>query len=324
MRQMRNTWQWMMGAAVAALLCSCASDRPVAPLVPLPDSQMPAPDALQFRPWRVVVSESGGRHVDLERSFTAQIKHQLSRYGILNVNSDARTNELLQRMLHVQARSGEEINVSDLKYEIAHADGVISVTVTAMTIPKRNAVTSWFDKKKQRKRVYYTSEVAVSGYYTLVIPKTGNARTVQFNNSQTQTSYDEPHQFSAQQLALNAVRQAARSSRVVQPLYTQFPLIGYVIGVGAHGRDIRINRGLNQGVQRDRKWDLLMVSREANALMGEIVSEQVIGTARTHEVFADHCVARCDSGRTRERAKLGMKARARDFGFSFAGLFNAN
>jgi hypothetical protein len=224
-------------------------------------------------------------------------------------------------MLRIQAQSGEEIRVSDLQYEMSNADGVISVTVTAMTVPKNNAVTSWYDKKRKKKRHVYSSQVDVSGYYTLVIPRTGMARTVQFQNSQTQTSYDKPHQFSAHQMAHRAARQGARSSRVIRPLYTHFPLTGHVIGVGDTAREIRINRGTNQGVRRDRKWELLMRTSEQNVLMGEMVTDRVVGIARTVRVYSDSCVAKCDSRQTRERAKLGMRVRAQGFGFSFAGLF---
>ena len=55
--------------------------------------------------------------------------------------------------------------------------------------------------------------------------------------------------------------------------------------------------------------------------MGEIVTDRVVGIARTVRVFEDSCVVKCDSKKTRERAKLGMRARAQGFGFSFAGLF---
>ncbi|NQU39999.1 MAG: hypothetical protein HQ523_08615 [Lentisphaerae bacterium] len=313
-----GVWLCLAGVLLAG---GCASTGPVAPLVPLPDYMMPSREALIYRPWRVAMAPTSGLHRDLEQTFTAALKDQLARYGILNVNSDARTNEMLQRMLQVQARSGEEIHVSDLQYEQSHADGVISVTVTSMTVSKQNAVTTWYDKKKQRKRYIYNSQVDVSGHYTLVVPKTGNAQTIQFQNSQTQTSYDSPHQFSALQMAHNAARQAAGSSHVIRPLYQQFPLTGHVIGAGSEAKEIRINRGSNQGVRRDRKWDLLMESREHNALMGEMVTEQVVGEARTVTVFEDSCVVKCDSKKTRERAKLGMRARAQDFGFSFAGMF---
>ncbi len=56
-------------------------------------------------------------------------------------------------------------------------------------------------------------------------------------------------------------------------------------------------------------------------ILMQIVTDQVVGIARTVRVFEDSCVAKCDSKRTRERAKLGMRARAQGFGFSFAGLF---
>jgi hypothetical protein len=311
-----------VAAAVALVwVCGCASTGPVAPLVPLPDHMMPSREELGFRPWRVVVAPSSGRHAALEEVFIAELKHQLSRYGIENVSSDERTSEILRQMLNVQAESGEEIRVTDLQYERAQADGVISVTVTAMTVSKNNAMTSWYDKAKQKQRYIYTSQVDVSGHYTLAIPRTGMTRTVQFDNSQTQTSYDQRHPFSATQMAHDAIRQAARGSRVIRPLYTQFPLIGHVIGVGDGARDIRINRGSNQGVRIDRKWELLMRSNEQNPLMGDMATDQVVGTARTVEVFEDSCVVKCDSSKTRERAKLGMRARAQDFGFSLAGLF---
>jgi hypothetical protein len=315
-------WIKVSGLLMAfGLLCGCASTGPLAPLVPLPDHMMPVREDLTFRPWRVVVAPSASRHASLEQAFSAELKSQLARYGILNVSSDARTSQMLEQMLRVQAQSGEEILVSDLKYERSHADGVISVSVTAMTVPKNNAVTSWYDKSKEKTRYVYASQVDVSGHYTLVIPKTGMARTVQFKNSQTQTSYDKPHQFSAATMSLTAARQAGRSSRVVRPLYTQFPLTGHVIGIGDTAREIRVNRGTKQGVRRDRKWELLMRSSENNALMGEIVTDRVVGIARTVRVFEDSCVVKCDSRKTRERAKLGMRARAQGFGFSFAGLF---
>lgn len=318
----RNTLSGCMAAALAWVLAGgCASTGPVAPLVPLPDHMMPSREELAFHPWRVVVAPSEGPHAALEQTFAAELKSQLARYGILNVNSDARTNEILEHMLRVQAQSGEDIQVSDLQYEVSHADGVISVSVTSVTVPKSNAVTSWYDKKQNKTRYTYTSQVDVAGHYTLVLPKTGMARTVQFQNSQTQTSYDAPHQFSAQQMAQNAARQAARSSQVVRPLYTRFPLTGHVIGVGNRAREIRINRGTNQGVRIDRKWELLMQTTEDNALMGEMVTDQVVGLARTVEVYADSCVAKCDSSQARERAKLGMRVRAQGFGFSLAGLF---
>jgi hypothetical protein len=303
------------------LLCGCASTGPIAPLVPMPDHMMPSRNELVYRPWRVVVSPSGGPYAVLEETFSAELKHQLAKYGILNVSSDARTTEMLQHMLRVQAQSGEDIRVSDLKYEQANADGVVSVTVTAMTVPLNNSVTTWYDKSKKMNRYIYSSQVDVSGHMTLVIPETGIARTVQFQNSQTQISYDKPHQFSPSQKAHNAVRQAARGSRVIRPLYTQFPLTGHVVGVGDTPREILINRGSNQGVRRDRKWELLMRTSRQNALMGEMVRDEVIGVARTVRVFSDSCVVKTDSRQTRDRAKLGMRARAQGFGFSFAGLF---
>ncbi|MBL7076855.1 MAG: hypothetical protein ISS31_05225 [Kiritimatiellae bacterium] len=303
------------------LLCGCASTGPIAPLVPLPDHMMPSRDQLVYRPWRVVISPTSGRYGVLEQTFSAELKQQLAKYGILNVSTDARTTQMLQQMLRVQVQSGEDIRVSDLQYEVASADGLVSVTVTAMTVPKRNAATSWYDKSKKKNRYIYNSQVDVSGHLTLVIPETGMARTIQFQNSQTQTSYDKPHQFSPDQMAHNAARQAARSSRIIRPLYTQFPLTGHVIGVGETAREILINRGSNQGVRRDRKWELLMRTSRQNALMGEMVSDQVVGIARTVRVFGDSCVAKCDSRQTRARAKLGMRARAQGFGFSFAGLF---
>ncbi len=303
------------------LLCGCASTGPIAPLVPMPEHMMPSREELVFRPWRVVVSPSGGPYAGLETTFSAELKHQLARYGILNVSSDARTTQMLQQMLQVQAQSGEDIRVSDLKYEQANADGVVSVTVTAMTVPLSNAVTAWYDKSKKKNRYIYNSQVDVTGHMTLVIPETGMARTVQFQNSQTQTSYDKPHQFSPEQMAHNAARQAARGSRVIRPLSTQFPLTGHVVGVGETGREILINRGSNQGVRHDRKWELLMRTSRQNVLMGEMVRDEVIGIARTVRVFSDSCVAKTDSRQTRERAKLGMRVRAQGFGFSFAGLF---
>jgi hypothetical protein len=287
----------------------------------MPDHMMPSRDELVYRPWRVVVSPSGGHYAVLEETFGAELKQQLAKYGILNVGSDARTTAMLQHMLQVQAQSGEDIRVSDLKYEQANADGVVSVTVTAMAVPLNNSVTTWYDKSKKKNRYIYNSQVDVSGHMTLVIPETGMARTVQFQNSQTQTSYDKPHQFSSNQMAHNAVRQAARGSRVIRPLYTQFPLTGHVVGVGETRREILINRGANQGVRRDRKWELLMRTSRENALMGEMVRDEVIGLARTVRVFSDSCVAKTDSRQTRDRSKLGMRARAQGFGFSFAGLF---
>lgn len=312
--------RWVMLGVVVGM-CGCASTGPVAPLVPLPDHMMPSPEELTYRPWRVVVSPAAGRYGMLEATFSAELKQQLARYGLLNVSSDARTSDMLQHMLRIQAASGEDISVSDLKYETANADGVISVTVTSMTVPKRNAARSWYDKKKKRTRYIYSSQVDVSGHITLVIPQTGMARTIQFQNSQTETSYDKPHQFSADQMAHEAARQAARSNRIVRPLYTRFPLMGHVVGVGDTHREIVINRGSNQGVRRNRKWELLMETRRPNALMGEMVTEQVVGMARTVRVFADSCVAKCESRQARERSKLGMRARALGFGFSLAGLF---
>ena len=303
------------------LVYGCASTGPIAPLVPMPDHLMPSREELVYRPWRVVISPTSGRYGALEQTFSAELKQQLAKYGILNVSSDARTTQMLQHMLRVQAQSGEDIRVSDLQYEQANADGLISVTVTSMTVPKRNAATSWYDKSKKKNRYIYSSQGDVSGHLTLVIPETGMARTIQFQNSQTQTSYDKPHQFSADRMAHSAARQAARSSRIVRPLYTQFPLTGHVVGVGDTDREILINRGSNQGVRRDRKWELLMRTSQQNALMGEMVQDQVVGVAKTVRVFGDSCVAKCDSRRTRERVKLGMRTRAQGFGFSFAGLF---
>ncbi len=318
---MKGSAATLLTALLLGLLCGCASTGPVAPLVPLPDHMMPSKEDLVYRPWRVVISPSSGRHEGLEQTFSAELKQELAKYGILNVSSDARTTQMLQHMLQVQAQSGEDIRVSDLTYEQANADGLLSVTVTSMTVPKNNARTSWYDKKQKKHRYIYNSQVDVSGHVTLVIPETGMAETIQFQNSQTQTSYDKPHQFSADQMAHDAARQAARSSRIVRPLYTQFPLTGHVIGVGDTNREILINRGSNQGVRRDRRWELLMRTSRQNVLMGEMVTDQVVGSARTVRVFSDSCVAKCDSRQTRERAKLGMRARAEGFGFSFAGWF---
>ncbi len=307
--------------AALVLVCGCASTGPVAPLVPMPDHMMPSREELVYRPWRVVISPAAGRYRQFEETFSAELKQQLARYGILNVSSDSRSEEVLQHMLRVQAQSGADISVSDLKYERAHADGVISVNVTAMTVPRRNAKTSWYDKKKQQTRYLYTSQVDLSGHLTLVTPDTGLARTIQFSNSQTQTSYDGPHQFSADQMAHDAARQAAGSNRVIRQLYTEFPLSGHVIGVGDTDRELVLNRGSNQGVRSGRKWELLMRTSRLNALMGEVVEDQVVGVARTVRVYGDSCVVKCDSKRTRERAKLGMRVRAEGFGFSLAGLF---
>ncbi len=161
----------------------------------------------------------------------------------------------------------------------------------------------------------------MSGYYTLVIPETGLARTVQRSQARIERSSDRPHQFSERQLALEAVKQAAASGQNMSPIYERFPLVGFVIGEGERSRDVLVNRGANHGVRRDRKWAFLLREQTVNALVGTLETEREVGTGRTVEVYADTCVVRCDSSRTRERAKLGMKVRAEGFGFSLAGLF---
>jgi len=305
----------------AALLCGCAARGPVAPLVPLADDMLPGPEELAYHPWRLVVAANDGPESQAQAEFTDELRSQIARYGIRIVSSDRTANRLIDDMLKSQVRSGREVDVKDVKYETALADGVISVTINAVTVPKRNVLTEWYDKKKKKTYRRYTSEVALSGSYTLVLPKTGNARTVHFSNTQTQTSYGSPHALSVHTLALRAAREAARGSRVMEPVYTQFPLTGYVIGTGERARDIRINRGADHGVRRNRKWNLVLRVRELNPLLGEITTAQVVGTAKTIEVHADTCIARCDSSRTRERAKLGMRVESGDFGFSLSEFF---
>jgi hypothetical protein len=316
LRAPRFLWAALAGLFIAG----CATEGPVAPLVPLPDSEMPSQADLHFRAWRLIVVEAGGPYIDLERVMTGELRQQVGRYGIQTVATDTRSTQVLENMLRQQAASGGEINVADLKFATASADGIVSAGVDLMTVARNNEMSSWQDKNKKTHYVY-TSEVTVSGHCTIVLPKTGDSSTVQFSNSQTQTSYDKPHQLSPQHLAMEAVRQAARGGQVMSPIYRRFPLTGYVIGAAERYYDIRINRGSNHGVRRDRKWELLMTSREDNPLVGRLVGEQVVGSARTVEVYEDSCVARCDSKRTRERAKLGMKVRSGDFGFSLAGLF---
>ena len=312
----------MPGLVALLLLAGCATDGPVAPLVPLPDSEMPSKQELGFRPWRVVVAETA-RRPNLVRVIAAELRTQIARYGIQVVSTDEKANQLIANMLKVQSASGEEVNVADHGFEMAHADAVIGVSIDAVNVPRRNAQTSWKDSKTQKMHYVYTSEVVVSGHCTLVSPKTGNATTMQFSNSQTQTSYEKPHQLSEDTLALAAARHAARGGQLIKPIYTRFPLVGYVVDAGDKPAYIRINRGSTHGVQENRKWELLMRERSSNVLMGELVSERVVGTAKTVEVFEDTCIAKCDSMQTRDRAKLGMKVRSADFGFSLTSFLDA-
>ena len=305
--------------ALLVVLCGCATEGPVAPLVPLPDSQMPTPQQLAYRQWRVVVADISGSYPAPEQTFSAELKNQLAKYGIQTVSGDARINRLMENMLKLQLQGGGDVNVKDIQYEMSTADGIISASIGSVVVEKNNELATWKDKKDQVKRSY-TSQVRVSGQVTIARPHTGTARTVQFSRSESTTSYDQPHQFSVEALAIAAARAEARGSRVMEPLYTEFPLMGYVIGTGDQASYIRINRGAAQGVRVDRIWDLIIESRESNVLVGDIVTQKLIGTARTVEVSPDSCVARCDSSRTRERAKLGMKARAKGFGFSLASF----
>ena len=309
-----------LASAVLGLMAiaGCATDR-VAPLVPLPDDRMPDRAALAYRPWRVAVVESGGPHVQLERAFTAALKEQLARFGVQTISSDTRANQAINTMLRLQLESGEEAQARDMTYELTQADGVISVTVNSMTVPRRNAQSSWKDKKN-KVHYQYTSEVAVSGYYTLGIPKTGAGHTVRFSRTQTQTSYDAPHQFSPEALAVKAARSAATSGSAVQPIYDRFPLLGYVVGAGSHKRGVLVNRGQNQGVLKGRIWEFSLPHVVISPLLGEIESERVLGTGKTIEVYPDSCLVKCESSKVRERAKLGMKARAKGYAF-FASVF---
>ena len=295
--------------------CGCITSQPVAPLVSLPEAMMPTPEDQEYKPWCVVISPSAGDYAGLENAFIAELKAQLAEHGIQNINSDEQSSALLQKMLEIQVRSGEEVKVSDLKYEMSHADGVVSVTITSVSAPRRNAVSSRKDKN-DKTHYTYTSEVEVSGYYTLVIPETGLARTVPFKASDTESSKDNRHQFSEQHLANNATIKAGKSKKVALPLYTQFPLCGFVTGEGELSKNIQINRGSKHGVQKGRKWKLIMESRTRNNLTGEdVVFDKVIGTARTVKVYENHCVAKCSSKQTRLRAKLGMSAQTQGFAF---------
>ena len=309
-------FKWLRGIAVIALLIAtgCVSDRPVAPLVPLPDNQMPTQEDLSYRPWRVVVAEVWGYHRSLEEAFAAELKSQLTRYGIQNVSSDAKVNDVMQGILQTQLRGGGDVSARDVTYEVSSADGILSVQVTTMTVKKNNELYTWKDKKGKI-NYRYTSEVYVAGHCTMTPTRTGTTRTIQFGNSQSQISYGQPHQFSVEALGLSAVRQAGRSSNVMEPIYTQFPLTGYVIGTGDSQRLVKINRGSRHGVERGRIWDFLMVATERNILVGELVTEEPVGDGKTMEVYPEMCVVKCDSSRTRERVKLGMKTKARGFGF---------
>lgn len=313
----------LVGLCMGVLLCGCAGFGRIVPLVPLPESRMPTQADLAYRPWRVVVADASGRFRAVEAGFVANVKNRLNKFGIQTIASDSETSALIADMLRMQAAAGGEIDIRDPKYEMSRAAGVITVRILDVNIWKNNHHMSWKDDKgKIHHR--YDSEVRVTGSVTVAIPKTGVTETIQFSNSDTKTTYEQTHPFNSNAMALNAARAAARDSRMLKPIYMQFPLIGYVMGTGDHPRHIRINRGSNHGVRRDRKWELVMAEVEHNPLVGDMVIEQVIGTCRTVDVQAEYCVVKTDSSRTRERAKLGMKARSIGFGFSWAGFLGGD
>ena len=304
----------LIAVTAALLLAGCVSSGPVAPLVTLPDHQMPGKADLAFRPWRVVVADVWGRHRSLEESFAAELKNQLTRHSIQNVSSDAKVNAVMRDILQTQLRGGGDVTARDIQYEVSNADGIISVQVTTVTVKKNNEKQSWKDKKEKIQHKY-TSEVYVAGHVTLTATRSGSTRTIQFAKSATHVTYDNPHQFSVEALALSAVRSASRSNSVIAPIYTEFPLAGYVIGTGQSARMIMLNRGAEHGVKAGRKWDFMIEQKQSNALVGEVVTRQVIGGGKTMEVHQQTCIVKCDSSKTRQRVKLGMKAFARGFGF---------
>ena len=303
----------LLGIA-ALLLSGCVSDRPVVPLVPLPESRMPSREDLQYRPWRVVVAEIWGRHAGLEQAFAAELKNQLGRYGIRTVSSDAKANAVMQQILQTQIRGGGTVSARDIQYEMSHADGIISVHVTAYTVKRSNELYTWKDKE-DKVHHRYTSEVYVEGHCTLTPTRTGDTRTLQFSQSETKTSQDRPHQFSAEAMALTAGRKAAHGSRLMEPIYTEFPLVGYVIGPGEEWRQVKINRGSRHGVRRGRMWDFILESTESNVLVGDVTTRKIVGGGKTVAVYPEVCLVKCNSTGSREAAKLGMKAKARGFGF---------
>jgi len=318
---MRRIMSAGAGMATAIVLLGCATTGPIAPLVPLPDDRMPSREDLAYKPWRVIVAEPGGRYRATAQAFCSVLQTRLNKYGIQTVSSDAQSNRLIADMLRMQLEGGGEVDIRDPKYEMLSADGVITVLLTAVNVRKNNERTSWKDDEgKIHHR--FDSVVQIEGSYTLAIPKTGVAQTMPFRNSDTKTSYGKPHQFSVNAMALNAARGAARNSAVLKPIYTRFPLAGYVIGTGDHPRYVKINRGANHGVRRDRKWQLIMEEVEHNPLVGDMITATVIGTVHTVEVQPEYCIAKTDSSRTRQKVKLGMKVRSIGFGFSWSGLFS--
>jgi hypothetical protein len=310
--------RWGALLVLSLLLCGCASDGPVAPLVPLPASRMPTQEQMRFRPWRLVVNESSGpRYPQLENQFRNRLKQQLGQYGYAVVDTDPRSARVMNRMLNTQVQGGGEVTVSDLEYEASQADGVLSVTISSIAVPQRNARTSWKDGDKVHS--VYTSVLRLNGVLTLTDVRSGTVDTRDFSDAHTVVSYDKPHRFNQDAIARELARQCAGQQGLMEMVYSRYPLVGYVFAAGDEPRLIKINRGRDHGVREGREWDLILETVEHNALVGDIVTEKNIGEARTVEVQPDYCVAKCSS-KVRKQVKQGMTARARGFNF-WAGLF---
>ncbi len=301
--------------ALLALCSGCVGIRGIPPLVPLAGERMPSVNDLEFKPWRVAVVVTPGTGQELEREFAAGLRAQLHRHGVEVISIGLESDQLLTEALKKQAASGEEVRINDPLYDIVSADGVVSVELGTPVVMKNNLELRWRTNEKES-FVIYESEVQVNGHLTLTDPQRGSSRTVRFNESFGQRTFDKPHSFDGPAMALRAARRAAGVNTVSQLMMEEYPLVGYVIGAGTKPRLLKINRGSAQGVITGRKWQLVIEHQEENELVGRLAAEKIIGTATTVEVYRDFCVIECDSKKTRLQAKLGMKAKATSYGFN--------
>ncbi len=317
-----DRWPW--GRAVALVLIAFGLSgclAPVSPqLVPLPAARMPSPEQLAFSPWRLaMVASDHWEQAGLEDEFKAALMGELRRYGILTLTADASSRELQARMLELQVHGGQEATVRDPLYELQRADGIVNVSVTSVNILRDNAPLKMVGRDGKA-YVAYTSEVQVNGAVSLTRPRSGTTETVPFSVSDRQSSFNRRHYLQPQTLASSAVRRVAVSSQVLSLFLKQFPLEGYIVGTADNPKHLKLNRGYRQGVQLGRRWALYLTLVEPNPMLGTLESEKLVGRARTIEVQADYCVIKCDSRATRNKVKLGMKARAEGFGFSLDDL----
>ena len=309
----------MMLAGIA-LITGCARTGPMPPLVPMAPERMPSEEELSFEPWRVMVVTSGGEYEDLEKVFAGTLKARLSYSGINAIVSDETGNRVLTRLIERQLHSNEEITVVDPQFAALHADGILTVTITGITVPQRNEVLAW-EGDSGMHAIFQTS-VEVDGYYTLVRPETGENRTIRFTPRETVRALDRRISISTEELARTALQKAARQRQLLMPLYQEFPLLGYVVGTGSGHLELKVNRGREHGVKKGRRWELLVEERVESRIGQPLRRESVLGTAETEEVHPNYCVVRCDSIKVRTRAKLGMKLRAVGYAFDAQKIWN--